>query len=232
MKYEPQIQAANIVVRGTFNPAIFSPAWFALNKVITPQELTAASVEIVHADISRFSINPIKVAVVQDSVTVECLQEPYIRLAEFVLHTFRLLHHTPVSQVGINYQVHFNLSSWEQRVNVGRALAPLDPWGAWGKAIESANTPSTTGGMNSLTMQQNAPDGRSGHRWIRVEPSSQLDPHTGIFMGTNDHYNITTADQLNSVAELIKIIETNFDASINWSKNEVASMMDFMATQR
>lgn len=230
MRYEPQIHGASIVVVGTFNPTIFSPAWLAMNGVVTQQEMAAAEIAVIHADLSQFSINPISVHVTQDRFQAECTQEPFARLLDFVQSIFTILRHTPVSQVGINYQIHFLTPNVEQRTALGRALAPLEPWGDWGREIGAARLPEQVGGLADLVIQQNSPGGRNGYRRVQIEPSRRVDLATGVFMAVNDHYNLSKPLDPISANELVDLLGRQFDASIAWSKAMVGSMMDLAAS--
>ena len=54
MKYE--IEGVSIVLLGSFNPAIFQPSWFVLNKILPDYDVLKPEVNIIHNQITQFSV--------------------------------------------------------------------------------------------------------------------------------------------------------------------------------
>ncbi len=65
MSDEPEIErnSWSIVLIGSFNPAIFHPAWLALNGVISKEVGEAGQVNVVHPEVSSISIDTIRIEV-------------------------------------------------------------------------------------------------------------------------------------------------------------------------
>ncbi len=128
---DTDIVQASIVLVGKFNPAIFSPAWFAKNGIITEGELQVAETQVVHKQITRFAVEHLTVHAELERFSIKVSTDPLIRIADMVSTTFRgLLPHTPVQAFGINYVEHWRLDTWQRRLALGRALAPIEPWGS------------------------------------------------------------------------------------------------------
>jgi hypothetical protein len=154
---EYEISAYSVVLLGNFNPTIFTPAWFEKYGLLTEDEAAAADVSVIHPNIARFSAAGLTVQVENTRFSTTGVVSA-VQIKDFVLKTFRdYLSHTPLRMMGINREVHFKLANADARMRLGRSLAPLAPWGDWGKEIGQTKEP---GGMLSLTMHQPGLDDR------------------------------------------------------------------------
>lgn len=225
MRIEPEISGAGIVLRGTFNPAIFTPAWFVLHELLPEAAAAHADLELAHPQLAKFSTEWLQLEATPDRFQAVTQEGPYIRVRDLVVRVFsEYLPHTPVNVVGINRDVHFRAPSAAARDRVGERLAPSEPWGTFG---ESFSRGTAHGGMVSLTMRQNNPDGRppGGQINVRVEPSVRVgDGRTGIYVGVNDHYQAdgTTPE---SRAELIEFLADDFESSIQGADGIIDRVM-------
>lgn len=220
MRIEPEISGASIVLVGSFNPKIFSPDWFARHELLAGDEAEAANVEVIHEEITLFRTDWFSLRVERTRFVTETKQSPYIRLSDFVVRTFQeFLSHTPIGRLGINRQVHFDVGSFEDRDRIGNLLAPKEPWGEWVAQL-AAGEGREHGGMTSLTMEQRLVDDRpKGRIRARIEPSAKIkDGISGIFVEINDHFEVDNADLVVGCEEIINILETRFDASIERSE--------------
>lgn len=227
MRYAPLNQSAAIVVVGSLNPAILSPAWLALNHVIDQDELKVADTAVVHREISEFSIDTLRFQVTPQRMLIETTEVPFVRVSDLMVEIFgRLLNHTPIQKFGINYQIHFSVDSATRRIALGRALAPIEPWGEWGKTFESADL-SGEGGLRTLIMEQRAIEGRNpaSYRRVHIEPSLMMVPPrpTDVYMLVNDHFELE--EQANT-SLFVDTLSRNFDASMEYGQKIVSSMMD------
>lgn len=57
MLIEPELGSANIVLRGNFNPTIMQPMWLARHEVISDEAAENAVVEVIHPEITAFTID-------------------------------------------------------------------------------------------------------------------------------------------------------------------------------
>src|SRR5262249_20372239 len=135
MRIEPELGACSIVLLGHFNPLIFSPLWFAQNKIVSETQAADAEVTVINPQINICKIGKFQIQVDFDRFAADTAEAPWIDLSDFVTRTFGLLIHTPVNQMGINRFVHFSVGNEETRNRIGNLLAPLEPWGEWGKEI-------------------------------------------------------------------------------------------------
>ena len=187
MRIEPEISGVAVVLLGSFNPAIFTPAWFGLQGLLPKATVESAELGVAHSSVTEFTAEWLRLGVRPDRFSAETSQAPLIRACDLVVRTFReLLPHTPLKALGINREVHFRVPGAAERDRIGRKLAPTAPWGDWGRLIEPDGA---HGGMISLTMRQNRVGGRpSGDQInVTVEPSASLG-FAGVYVRVNDHY--------------------------------------------
>jgi len=215
MRIEPEISGVAIVMIGHFNPQIFQPFWLAHHDVISEESAESANVGFVHPEITSFKLDgDFTVQVQRERFSIDRAVAPLIRIADVASRIFGdLLPHTPISQVGINRLLHFDVGSESTRDQIGFKLAPQEPWGEWGKLL-SHGEGLKHGGMSSLTMIQRDVPGRAAG-WIqtKVEPSNVLNRgRTGIYVEINDHYDLGKTPD--GADEIVEIIRTKFDDSI------------------
>ena len=55
MRITPEIDGASIAVLGNFNPAIFTPAWFALHGLLPESVATGAELTVAHEQVTEFN---------------------------------------------------------------------------------------------------------------------------------------------------------------------------------
>ena len=225
MRIVPEINGTSIVLVGSFNPAIFTPAWFELHRLLPQGTAEIATLEIAHGQATVFKADWLHLNVVPDRFSVETTQAPDVRIRDLVVRTFREhLNHTPLNALGINRNVHFNVRSLEDRDRIGQTLAPIEPWGEW---AEELGLGGKNGGMTSLTMTQVDPEGRpkGGRINVKVEPSARVgEGRTGVYVNVNDHYPLD-ADQPGPAEAVMEMLEKHFDASVQRSNRLIDHVM-------
>ena len=226
MKIPPNIQHVTLVILGSFNPSIFTPAWFGWNKLLPDSTANNADLKVAHPQVTAFETDWLRLEVRPDKFLLNAIQPPFIRLSDLAVRIFRdKLSHTPLKALGINHEVHYCVKSFNERMKLGRQLAPVDVWGEWGKQIQLKED---AGGMTSLTMTQLNPEGRppGGQINIVVEPSHLVgDGQLGVYVRVNDHYTIKNENSLTATSEITDLLEMNFDASQQHSTKIIDHIM-------
>jgi hypothetical protein len=225
LRIEPEIGGVSIVLRGSFNPSIFQPFWMARQGLITDQAAAAATVSVIHPEISHFAIEPDFILSVQtDRFLISRATAPLVTAADLCSRIFGdILPHTPISQLGINRSVHFSVGSPHERDRIGMVIAPRAPWGDWGAGFES-DDPYKRGGLQTMTMiNKKMGDRESGWVQAKIEPSQAIGKgETGIFMEINDHYQFK--DSTDAIA-MMSILQSRFDTSIANSDKIIDQIM-------
>ena len=148
MRIKPSKDQISIVLLGAFNPAIFHPTWLAWKKLIPDEFVSGASIQVIHPEISQFSVADMLFQVHGNRFLVQCdtIYDPVIRDA--VLSIFQdHLPETPIWTMGINRKIEFSCGSEERRDRFGLMLAPPEP-GSMGKQVASRKpTEGSHGGL-------------------------------------------------------------------------------------
>ena len=225
MRIEPEIEDVSINVMGSFNPAMFTPAWFGLHGLLPGGAVASAALQIAHEQITDFRADWLHVQVGKERFRAETSQAPHVRVRDLVVRLFRdHLHSVPLTAIGVNRDVHFQVADMQQRDRIGRTLAPVDPWGAWGEALGSSGE---QGGMTSLTMTQIAIEGRPAQDMINVtvEPSHRIGQRgTGVYVHV---HHFLTSEEVGSDTNgrLIEILEEDFENSLKKSEDLIDQVM-------
>ena len=228
MRIAPEIDGATIVLLGSFNPAIFTPSWFALHGLLPKGVADSAELAVAHPQVTSFSADWLRLEVTPERFQVETVQAPKIRVHDIAVRVFaEHLPHTPLMAFGINRNVHFLVRDLAARDGLGRILAPVDPWGSWGREL---GLDSEDGGMKSLTMSQSKPTERplGGQINVTVQPSSRVGGGvSGIYVGINDHY-VLGESEPRAAGHSMKILEANFKPSQDRSEAIIDHIMSLV----
>jgi hypothetical protein len=192
------LEGASIVLIGSFNPAIFQPAWFAAQNLLSKPDVEAAQIQIIHPRVTHFKTDRFELLV--DDGTFRLLTQSaaeYDPLRDLAAGTFRLLRHTPLSMMGINRTVHMRVETKEAWDTVGHKLAPK---AFWRPILDRP-------GMRSIAIQGERTDGHQGRVTVKVEPSIPLLPKFGVFVEINDHFESSRNAEQRDALELISILE-------------------------
>lgn len=202
---EPEIASVALVFVGAMNPTIFQPAWLAAHKLIRDEEAEAAEIRIIHQDVVSYSLEWVDLEVTRDRCQLQTTStaEAADPVRDLALGIFTILRHTPIRLVGINGAGHYRVPSEDRWHEIGHTLAPDARW------KDLLDRP----GMRSLVVQGARTDDHEG--WIRVtvEPSVIVNP--GIYIGINDHYDLTTGQASVTTAEpALSVVRDNWNRSL------------------
>ena len=107
--YSPYEKQLSIVLIGHFNPKIFHPQWFADHEIISNADLRYIIENrdvLTHKQLSQFSSSWFILEVTESRLHLTTTQEAYFEmLLDFISATFSILHHTPISMLGINLTI-------------------------------------------------------------------------------------------------------------------------------
>jgi hypothetical protein len=197
----PEAEGLDVVLVGSFNPAIFHPDWFLRQGLIGEQDAKEARIQDVSGEITVAQLCGMRLQCVGDRFNLGTNNVSLAeRMQDLILQTFTLLSHTPVIACGINPRVHYSVGSVDYWHKIGHALAPKEL--VWNELVEQP-------GMQSLTIK--APRGGefSGETNLTVEPSKKFSP--GILVRTNYHYGLPPETAHAGAAELaLKFIKSEW----------------------
>jgi hypothetical protein len=159
------ISGSAVVFVGNFNPAIFQPSWFARMGLISDEEANAASLYMIHPQLSAFETESFTLQATSNMAEFIAEGKPFRDIVRDVAEgTFGVLSHTPIFQMGINHWEDFEVLSAESWHKVGNELAPK---GFWNRHVKHP-------GMQSLVIRAGREDDYEGHIDVTVEPSTRF----------------------------------------------------------
>jgi hypothetical protein len=212
----PEVAAEEfaIVLIGDFNPKIYQPSWFAIQKLIRQSEAESAVVELIHSDFTSFSTEWFVLQVARERFSVTVKSSAFKRqLHDLVLGTFNLLSHTPIRQMGINATTRLRFRSQADWHAFGHFLVPKSQW------AKILRTP----GTRTVTVQGIRDDGRPGHVAVAAEPVQRTLSESIIRV--NDHYDgADGAAESECTAYLLEVLAECYHPSLNRAK-EIADTL-------
>lgn len=175
-----ELDAANIVLLGTFNPAIFQPAWLAAHSLIRKEEAEHADGLVFSRELASFTADWLRLQVTADRFEAMTEDPAHVEpLRDLVVSVFSLLEHTPFDKMGMNRFMHFRVDSEERWHRFGDFLAPKAPW----KLLLSQP------GLRSLTIEGSRVEAPGARIQVKVEPSVRV--HPGVYFAVNEHHEVS-----------------------------------------
>lgn len=211
-----ELAGVSLVAPGSFNPSIFHPLWFG-EKALIPEGAVedALSKEFVSVrEFVGFEADWLTVQVTLDKAVLSTVDEGRdVDLRDVALSVFRLLPETPVNAIGINADVHFRVESEAEWHAIGDHFLPKDFWEPvfvgeeWARRDEG-----TAVGMRSLSVEAHRSDLPALVR-IEVAPSVRTQPHLGVYVGVNAHFQLSTEEVRGTAEAAAAIIEEHWEAT-------------------
>lgn len=201
---EPDIVTASLVFVGAMNPTILQPAWLGAHELIREEEAESAVIRIVHPDVVSYSLDWVDIEVTRERCQLQTTTtaEAADPVRDLALGIFTILRHTPIRLVGINSDSHHKQPE-ERWHEIGHTLAPDAHW------KDLLDRP----GMRSLLMEGGRTDDHVGWIRIAVEPSVKVMP--GIYIGVNDHYDLSRQKASVTTAEpALSVVRENWEMSL------------------
>lgn len=166
-----------VVVRGFFNPPIFSPRWFLDQELIGATEFGDSEIEVITRDVARFRMGWLNFHADSEGIELSSTEpDEFERLRDATVGILMTLKETPISALGINRNSHLPIETIERFHQIGDALIPKEEWQS---TLHLAGT-------RSATLWGARQDGYSGNIHVQVEPS--LVVQQAVFVGCNDHF--------------------------------------------
>lgn len=168
----------SIVFLGKFNPTIFTPSWFSLEGLIRRDE-GKAELKIAHPEISVFSLDWCTVEVQRDKFKIATTGDhnfPLIR--DLAVGTFTLLFHTPISKMGVNFNLHYDFSNKNRLEEYFKRMVNQN-------ALKNINKNAL---FENLTFSIPSYFTQHGYTRIKIEKSN-VASH-GVFLDINNHFDL------------------------------------------
>jgi len=170
-------------------------------------------VQVIHNDIASFTLGTVSYFVQGNSFSIETTSAPWIKIVDMIRAIFgERLVHTPVTAFGINRSIHFRTGGHQARHDLGREMAPIEPWGWFGTQLEAEDR-QLIGGMTKLVMTRKSriPEARVSTN-VTLEPSARIAPDDdGVYVHINSHHAINSLPDGQGCKTAIDLIVARFD---------------------
>jgi hypothetical protein len=210
MNRKPEAEGLDVVVVGSFNPAIFHPEWFLRHMLVGDEDAKQAEIQVVSGQVSEFKISGLRLLCLPDRFafgTANVSLQP--KLQDLLLQIFTLLPHTPVGACGINPWAHYQVESTEYWHKIGHTLSPKDL--IWKDLVKNP-------GMQSLVIKAPREGDFSGEINLTVEPSLLFSP--GILTKSNYHYHLPADSVHAGGAELLlKFLKAEWNVACGMARD-------------
>jgi len=125
-----ELSGVAVVGLGSFNPAIFHPAWFQQNGLLADTDVEHALQQlVVTPQLTAFTGGWLSAQVTVEQAVFSTVEEAReLELRDLAKNVFELLPHTPVNALGINTDSHSRISSEEAWHEVGDTFLPKERW--------------------------------------------------------------------------------------------------------
>lgn len=210
---KPDLYHLSVVLLGNFNPIIINPHWLELKGLIRASDKEEnESIQVIHPEISRFSLSFARLEVTKDRFQLDCDNEANFALCkDLVISIFRYLAETPVRGIGINHTRHFNLKEKDDYFKFGRWLAPDTPW------TDDLNEP----GLLELKIVENDKQDNTIRNIAIISPSGSVRPYGVSFqLNYHIHYDRIEGKSIDGV------IEENWDLSSKKSSTLYSNILN------
>ncbi len=171
----PVLAGTQVVLLGSFNPAIFQPEWFVRQNLLTAEEVEGPNtkVNVVHAQVAQFETESFAVQVTTERfLATSKPNTPGVLLRDLVVGAFSVLEHTPVTAMGINRTMHFRMPSEAAWHQLGDRLAPKDAW----RDILGNEVGGNQPGMLTFEVLASRNDKPEIPLRVKVQPSAKVKP--------------------------------------------------------
>ncbi|HEU5159523.1 MAG TPA: hypothetical protein VFU43_21175 [Streptosporangiaceae bacterium] len=208
-----------VVLRGHFNPAIFSPAWLLAEGLISKTAYAEAELRVISSEIAIFETGWLKCNITRDLLQISTSEESdFERVRDVAVGILRALPQTPVGALGINREMHFLVQSLDQWHRIGDTLAPKEVWESVLKLP----------GMRGVNIWGVRPDNFAGRIQVDVQPSLRVS--LGIYIRHNDHYGLSVVDAQPTTRAKIFPGDEQLEASIEKNPLAVKILIDNFET--
>jgi hypothetical protein len=212
-----EIDSVSLILRGNFNPAIFSPGWLLAQGLIGPREANDAKPEAIVPHVSVFTVGWLRCQVTDDLLELSTADTQEVeRLRDIATGILRTLDQTPVSFLGINRQVHYRFEDERPWHLLGDLLVPKEHW------EPHLRLP----GTRSVAVQGVREDKYAGRVMVTVEPSVRV--HPGLFIQYNDHFALQTVESQPTTREDFGLPERNEVAEVEPSFTRIPLALEIL----
>lgn len=199
--YSLESESANIVLVGSFNPAIFHPDWLLRHDLISKDDHKGAKVEIIHNQLSKFSLEWLLIDVLHEKFVARTDDSSYFdAIRDLMCSIIKILEHMPINQMGMNLNLSYKINDEALWHKIGDNLVPKGYWEALPERV----------GMKAVHVQSPRPDDLKGYVQVKVAPMKR--GFNGVHFDVNNHIELENYNASD-------VLLDNWERVINFSKD-------------
>jgi hypothetical protein len=200
MSVNVALKELSIVLVGAINTKILHPSWFARHGMIKTAEADESDVEVVHRDISSWSIEWVKLHATNERMQFSTEQEAFFEpVRDLAQATLTVLEHMPVTKLGMNLGYYYQFPNRDSYDAFGHSVAPKDRW------VGALSDPRTL----RVAVTSRRTDNRKGYINSTVMPHDRFP--LCAYLNINDHFEIQATDS--PASEAIEILTECWEAA-------------------
>ncbi|MGC1480100.1 MAG: hypothetical protein WA771_06330, partial [Chthoniobacterales bacterium] len=201
----PETESLQVVVVGSFNPAIFHPQWFLREGLIGADDENKANIKVVAPEGTEVTIGGVNIKCLSEQLIFETVDISYTeKLFDILTSSLIKLPHTPCVACGINPRAHYRVQTEDYWHKIGHTLAPKDD--VW-------NVLYTKPGMQAVTIKSVREGDYPGEINTTVQPSALVNP--GIFVQANFHFPVLNADERETSIQVTDYLRSEWKLGIS-----------------
>jgi len=153
-------------------------------EILSPADVSAAQYELlIPGQVASYEAGWLRCQLQANSLQISTTEPAdFERLRDVAVALLRASADTPISQMGLNRAIHFEVDSFEKWHTVGDNLVNNDVW------KDVLQLP----GMRTLTIWAGRSDKYWGRIQVQIEPSNVY--RSAVYVAFNDHFDLTRAD--------------------------------------
>ena len=197
---------------GDFNPTIFQPKWLLSEALINEGEKNAANINVIHPDITDFSLDWCNINVTRRrfvAITQDELYDSTFR--DLIISIFKLLSHTPITAMGLNYKIEYKFCDTDVYKSFIEKIFPLELSSSCEKDFS----------FNLLSFSEKKQD-YNGALNIKIE----LLNNNKVLFDINDHYEVNNEKEISGCNEIMRIFEDEWDKSKTYVKTMIEIILE------
>lgn len=207
----PEIDELSFVFLGNFNPAIITPSWLELKKLINSEDYDD-DIEIINPHLAKYKLEWAEVEITHNRCQFRSKDGTrFESLLDLVVGIFKVLPETPITAFGINNMMHYAVSS-DQYMSIGKILAPFENWYA---IMENPKM------LRLEIVQEKRSDELPGSQRVRVIPSNLVKPF-GVTIDINNHFEFEDSD----IEYILEVLMGKFEETLKSSKDQASHVLE------
>jgi len=205
----------NIVVIGTFDPAVAQPSALLKEQIIRESDIPDMVIELLIPEAISFRLSWMSaVFEINRLIVTTTLTSPVAEpVRDFVVDVIDLMKNAQIRALGINTNYHFGTAGPDSLNQLGHLLAPKQ--NLWDAVLKRPL-------LSSMSIRGQRDDDFQGSLNVKVEPSTRIE--YGVYVEVNNHFEVTEPEMLKDPTGLVNRLLDQWEPSIQKAEQIIAML--------